>query len=139
MWRAVVGSTPVKRTNTQGGRWNPPGIEALYTSLAEHVALAELEYLLAAQPLKVSAPRSYHRLKVHLSRVVDLSTPHAIKSLNYDLAEVHSDDMLVSQHIGGAIAWLDYGGLLVPSARAPGTNLVIFANALTPADQVDPV
>ncbi len=28
--------------------------------------------------------------------------------------------------IGGAVAWLEYDGMFVPSARHDGTNLVIF-------------
>jgi hypothetical protein len=32
------------------------------------------------------------------------------------------------QRVGGAIAWLGRDGLLVPSARADGVNLVIFPN-----------
>ncbi len=30
------------------------------------------------------------------------------------------------QRIGGAVEWLEHDGLLVPSARSSGVNLVIF-------------
>jgi len=36
------------------------------------------------------------------------------------------------QMIGGAVEWLGHDGLLVPSARSEGTNLVIFPNKQTP-------
>lgn len=34
--------------------------------------------------------------------------------------------------MGGAGAWLGYDGLLVPSAHAPGVNLVVFVNVEEP-------
>ena len=34
------------------------------------------------------------------------------------------------QAVGGAVAWLGYDGLLVPSARADGSNIVILVDAL---------
>lgn len=41
------------------------------------------------------------------------------------LPERH-DHLLDRQRIGGAAAWLGAGGLLVPSARAVGGNMVII-------------
>jgi RES domain-containing protein len=138
VWRAVVGSTPVKRTSNLGGRWNTPGVEVLYTSLAENVARAELEHLLSAQPVPVLKERRVHKLRVKLRRVIDLSTESAIDSLGLRLTDIHGPNRTISQNIGGAVAWLQYGGLLVPSARAAGTNLVVFTTTLLPDDVVEP-
>ena len=42
--------------------------------------------------------------------------------------ELTSLDHRVCQTVGGAFEWLGNDGLLVPSARADGANLVIFPN-----------
>lgn len=46
-----------------GGRWNPPGIAALYTS--QHVSLAILEILVRAS--KYTSPASYTLLSLEIS------------------------------------------------------------------------
>ena len=49
------------------------------------------------------------------------------------------EDLSAPQLVGGAVAWLECAGLLIPSARDDGDNLVIFVNRMGPADTVDPV
>jgi RES domain-containing protein len=41
------------------------------------------------------------------------------------------------QLVGGAAEFLDHDGLLIPSARAQGTNLVIFPNRRDPAEELE--
>jgi RES domain len=48
-------------------------------------------------------------------------------------AEITADDMIACRQLGGAVHWLERDGLLLPSARSPSTNLVIFP-ANRPAD-----
>jgi RES domain-containing protein len=138
VWRATVGDTPVLRTNTYGGRWNKQGSEAFYCSLAPEVAIAELDYLLGRQPVPVRAVRRVSRLHVLLGRVLDLSSDAAIESLGFagrDLAL--EDSYSAPQHIAAAAEWLGIAGLLVPSARHQGTNLVVLVKNLTPQDVLD--
>jgi hypothetical protein len=45
--------------------------------------------------------------------------------------DLKSDDFTACRPIGGAMAWLGYDGLLRPSARAPGTNIVLVDNLST--------
>lgn len=80
-----------------------------------------------------------YRLKVRLARVVDLSSEDALTRVGTTRQEVFQDDRVASQRIGEAVAWLGFGGLLVPSARAPGTNLVVFVNALSVDDVIEVV
>ena len=48
-----------------------------------------------------------------------------------------SDDWQASQLIGSAVVWLGCSGLLVPSARVRGENLVIFENNMMSSDTVE--
>ncbi len=46
------------------------------------------------------------------------------------LNDVRADRHATCQRVGGATAWLGCGGLLVPSARAQGSNLIILVGLL---------
>lgn len=50
-----------------------------------------------------------------------------------------SEDISTPQLVGGAVAWLQCAGLLIPSARDTGDNLVVFVNNMAPADVMEPV
>ena len=49
------------------------------------------------------------------------------------------DDLAAPQLVGGAVAWLKCAGLLIPSARDVGGNLVVFVNNMGSADALEPV
>ena len=61
-----------------------------------------------------------------LHRVLDLSSLELLEELGLPLDKFASVDPGACQRIGGAVAWLEHDGLLVPSARCNGTNLVIY-------------
>lgn len=42
VWRHTFADSPPDKRNVRGARWNPPGVEALYTSLDEATALVNL-------------------------------------------------------------------------------------------------
>ena len=126
VWRATIGAGAIRRANTYGARWNPPGLEALYTSLSKDGAIAELQHLVAGQPIEIRRELMTTALEVRLHRVVDLSTAEALEKIGYASSDVLKDDHAISQHIGGAVAKLEIPGLLVASARSKGSNLVIF-------------
>lgn len=125
-WRVTIGSTEPLQTNTRGARWNPPGIEVLYASLDRNAAIAEVEHLLSQQPVPVRAPRVVSQLRVQLSRVVDLSRPELIEPLGWSIEDLTREDWTLPQKIGSAVEFLEVSGLLVPSARADATNLVVL-------------
>ncbi|MFV1989737.1 MAG: RES family NAD+ phosphorylase [Acidimicrobiales bacterium] len=137
VWRQVLEGTPPLRTNNRGGRWNPPDCETLYASLEAEVAAAEIAYLLAQQPIPINRELVTYGLHVHLTRVVDLSQDAALGHLGLSTDDLESDDMVACQRIGDAAAWLGFGGLLVPSVRADGVNLVIFVNNMEPDDGIE--
>lgn len=117
------------RENTRGARWNPPETPAIYASLERATALAEAEHQISLQPLRPRARRTVYRLFVTLDSVIDLTAPEHLARVGLDAAALAGLDWSRCRAVGGAVAWLNHDGLLVPSVRAPeGCNLVIFPN-----------
>lgn len=126
VWRHTFADLPVDRPNTRGARWNPAGVPALYASLDRATALAEAEHMIAMQPLRPRVRRSIHRLHVDLPRVVDLTAPGVLRRLGVDARALASDDFTRCQAVGAAAAALGLDGIVVPSARSAGHNVVIL-------------
>lgn len=112
--------------NTRGARWNPPGVAAIYTSLTREGVLAEAEHQLTIQPIRPRVTRTIHTLDLSLTSVLDLADTDLLTQLGVGPAELGADDMSACQELGGATAWLNHDGLLIPSARNEAVNLVIF-------------
>lgn len=125
-WRHMFNDYAPERINTGGARWNPPGVGAIYTSLERDTAVAEGEHMIAAQPRRIFRRRVLYELEVDVANVVDLSDPHLLASVGLSADAIHSDDHGACQRVGGAVAWLGRGGIIVPSARADSGNLVIL-------------
>jgi RES domain-containing protein len=125
-WRHMFGDNHPSRQNTLGARWNPPAVPAIYCSLDRAIALAEGEHAIAVQPLRPTVKRTMYKLHVHLERMLDLSSRSVLLELGIDDQALTSVDHVPCQRIGGAVEWLEHDGLLVPSARGSGANLVIF-------------
>ena len=131
-----MGDTDPLRPNQRGARWNPPGVEALYCSLHALTAAAEVDFLVSLQSVPVSK-RGSVQLDVELTGVVDLSDLAPLASLGIERRELLAPSLDASRLIGHAVSWLGYAGLLVPSARHSGINLVIYTNQMAPTDRVD--
>ena len=130
VWRQVVAGTDPLRTNSLGGRWNPPGVEVLYCSLTQGGAEAELGALLDRQPVSVKRERVSYRLSVRLSRIARVSDSDAFVAAGVDRGTLLGEDLALPQRIGAAAEWLGLTALIVPSARHDGGNLVILTNRL---------
>ena len=132
--RVMLNDYPPQRENTLGARWNPLDVRAIYTCLEPAVCIAEVEYNLRRQPrpTKTTLRKTLYTIDVCVSAVVDLTASlSALEELGIGFAELFADDMKASQEIGRLVTWLEYGGLIVPSARASGKNLVIYPGRLT--------
>lgn len=138
-YRQVFGQTDVLRANTRGGRWSPPEVEAVYCSLHPRTATAEVDHLIGRQPVPIRTPRTTHTLSVMLTRVADLRNLAVLECCEIRSAMVLGENHSASQLVGGAVNWLQCAGMLIPSARDAGENLVIFVNNMVPADAIDPV
>lgn len=129
VFRVTLGDAPVDGENTRGARWNPPGTPAIYASLEPETAIAEVEYNLRQQrfALRRDLRKTVHEIRVALRSVVDLKNAAAkLDQIGFNAAKLFSDDMQASQKVGAQATWLNHDGILVPSARSQGTNLVIY-------------
>lgn len=71
-----------------------------------------------------------YEVEVSVADLVDFTAPDALAAVGLDLdTDVRGDDWDACRRVGGAAAWLGRGGLIVPSARAAGSNLVILVGA----------
>lgn len=130
VWRHTFGDYGPEQANTGGARWNPRGVDAIYASLERDTAIAEGTFRLELEPLRPRAKRTVYSLNVTLASVVDLREPGALAVVGVTHADLVDFGMRKTQLVGGAVEWLGHDGLLVPSARAPGDNLVIFPNQM---------
>lgn len=126
--RHMFGRYPPDRANTRGARWNPPDVAAIYTALERRTAIAEGDHASAVQPLRPRARRTLYEIRIALHRVLDLRVATTLEALGVDDAALRSDDHSACRRVGGAVAWLGHDGLLVPSARSDGDNLVVLPN-----------
>ena len=126
IYRHMFGAYPPSRQNTLGARWNPREVATLYASLERETALAEAEYRISLEPFRPKARRTLYSISMRLDRVVDLTDPDALAQVGITEVELVADDFAACQKVGGAVQWLGNDGLLVRSARAEGTNLVIY-------------
>jgi RES domain-containing protein len=114
-----------------GGRWAPPQeVPVLYTSFDSSCALAEIRFHFERQPLFPSKPVNLHTLQVDTHSTLDLGTETALDVLGLTNEVLRQDDYRYLQEIGHAAYFLDFDGIVVPSARFDGQNLVLFSDRL---------
>jgi RES domain-containing protein len=133
VFRYTAGKRPPSHENTHGARWNPPAVPTIYTTLERDTALAEFSHHLAVlSPRPTRGTFTLYRIRTRVEKVLDLRARSVLTTLGLDPASLGRDDFAPTQAVGGAVAWLERGGILVPSARHPGTNLVLFTAAQDP-------
>jgi RES domain-containing protein len=129
VYRLMLADYPPERENIVGARWNPAGIGAIYTSESAEIAIAEVTHHLLQQPRPVrrDLKKTLYEIKVALAAVVHLEEviPH-LERAGIPQHLLVGSDLNTSQAIGKTVTWLDRDGLMVPSARARGKNLVIY-------------
>ena len=104
--------------------------EALYTSLEADGSLAEMYYHLSRAPVFASAHMRLHRLSVQTKKTLWLPDIKSLIRLGIDEGKFSSLDHARCQEIGAAAHFLEFDGLVVPSARWPRLNLVLFMDRL---------
>jgi RES domain-containing protein len=134
VFRVMLNDYPPDRENTQGARWNPPETAAIYSCLDAAVCIAEVEYGLARQsrPVKPTLRKTLYEIDLALGGLVELDAVRPqLADLGIDRPQLFADDMKVSQEIGRLVTWFGFDGLVVPSARSSGNNLVIYPGRAT--------
>ena len=138
VWRITRTGRDPLRGSTANGRWNPPGeFEVLYTSLEQAGALAEIGYRLSLEPVwpsKIS--HEIHRLAVAGDRTLKLADLDALAGLGIDTSRYSSFDYLATQAVAAAAHFLNFDGLIAPSARHGSLNLVLFLENRDPGQRL---
>jgi len=137
VYRHMFANYPPLLENRRGARWNPPDVPAIYTSLERQTVLAEAAHHIELQPLRPRAVRTVYTMRASLSAVLDLRDPDILARVGLQLQSLADTDWSRCQLVGGAAEFLGHDGLLIPSARAQGTNLVIFPNRCDPEEELE--
>lgn len=133
----------------RGGRWNPPGVAAVYGSTTDTVALEECKAHDRYYGVVTTAPRLLVAVRAKLSRVLDLQRADVRRALGVTLAELEAEDWRrlsergiesQAQAVGRAASGAELSGMLVPSfAVDGGLNVVVFPGRLPPGDRLEVV
>jgi RES domain-containing protein len=136
-WRVTWATRDPLAGGTGGGRWHPPNdFEALYTSLDEHGAVAEIYHHLSQAPVFSSSHVKINELSVRSERTLVFDDIPALAAVGVDEQAFRSGDTTRTREIGAAARFLDLDGIMVPSARWPCANLVLFLDRLPDLDML---
>jgi hypothetical protein len=135
VWRiARKGRDPLMGSSANG-RWGAPGeLEVLYTSEQRDGALAEVGYRLSLEPVWPSlVQHQIHVLAIKAERTLRLVDMQELAILGVDISRYETFEYTATQAIAAAAHFLEFDGILVPSARFPCSNLVLFTDRVTHA------
>lgn len=137
-WRVTAKGRDALRGSTASGRWSPPGeFEVLYTSLAREGALAEIGYRLSLEPVWPSRiEHEIHQITAQTSNSLRFADVNSLAILGVDVKRYATFEYAATQAIAAAAFFLEFDGLIVPSARSADLNLVIFAEKLALGGQL---
>jgi RES domain-containing protein len=138
VWRITRAGRDPMRGSTANGRWNPPGeFEVLYTSLEQSGALAEIGYRLSLEPVWPSKiVHEIHRLGVTGDRTLKLAHMVDLAGMGLDTAKYSSFEYQATQAVAAAAHFLNFDGLVAPSARHQSLNLVLFLENRDPSQRL---
>ena len=120
----------------RGGRWNPPGVAAVYGSSTDATALEESNANDRYYGIVNRSPRLVVAVRARLHRVLDLTSAAVRRQLGVTLAELTAEDWRkltesgresFTQALGRAAFQAAAKGILARSAtRASSVNVVVF-------------
>ncbi len=129
VWRVTPkGRNPVVGGNN-GGRWSPStGGPVLYTSLDRAGALQEIKFRLEViDPVFPSKrPFELHRIQVATTQTIEIADLSTLGQLGVNEKKYQNTDYSQTQAIAAAAQFLEFDGIIVPSARFDCQNLVLF-------------
>jgi RES domain-containing protein len=144
VWRIVKEGRNPTRCSRSGGRWDDGTFDVLYTSEAREGAVAEMRFhLMRGQPVMPSQIKyQLCEINVSLDRALRLPDLAALKSVGLDTSrygqlsyDQKDNEYPRSQDIAEAAFFLDYDGLIIPSARHECLNIIPFC-ALVPPENM---
>jgi hypothetical protein len=132
VWRITRAGRDPLRGSAAHGRWSPAGeFDVLYTSLTSDGALAEIGYRLSLEPIwPTRIAHELHTLTVTTRRTLRFADVSSLHPLGVDAGRYESFEYGATQAIAAAAHFLEFDGLIVPGARAPVANLVLFLDQI---------
>jgi hypothetical protein len=93
--------------------------------------MAEIGFRLSLEPIWPSRlEHEIHAIGAQTERTVRFADVASLQPLGVDIAKYETFDYRGTQAIAAAAHFLEFDGLLVPSARASCSNLVVFLDRL---------
>jgi RES domain-containing protein len=133
VWRVTREGRDPALGSPSRSRWCNGRFDVLYTCFEQDGAIAEIYALLSLQPVFPSKDRWFaHRLRVIADRSLKLADLPALARLGVDIARYAERNYSHTQEIADAAYFLGFDGLIVPSARWPCSNLVLFTEQIPP-------
>jgi hypothetical protein len=133
VWRVTRKGRDPLQGSSANGRWGAPGeMEVLYASEARDGALAEVGFRLSLEAVWPSRiQHEIHVLAVRTDRMLRLVDMRELEKLGVDIARYQTFDYSATQAIAAAAHFLEFDGLLVPSARFACHNLALFTDRVS--------
>lgn len=141
VWRVVREERDPLQFSASGGRWDDGTFDVLYTSLERRGAIEEMRFhLMRGQPVMPSRVRyKLFELRTRMDRALKLLDLDALAALGLDVARYgrlsyqdKSEEYPRTQQIGEVAHFLEFDGLIVPSARYGCHNAVLFGDRVPP-------
>jgi hypothetical protein len=133
VWRVTRKGRDPLRGSPANGRWGAQGeLEVLYTSEHRDGALAEVGFRLSLEPVWPSLiQHQIHVLAIKAERTLRLVDMQELGNLGVDISRYETFEYSATQAIAAAAYFLEFDGILVPSARFSCSNLVLFTDRVT--------
>jgi RES domain-containing protein len=127
VWRVTRDGRDPLRGGASDSRWCNGSFSVLYTSLERSGAVAEVYAYLAEQPVFPSKLRyDAHRISVKANKMLRFADISSLAVLGVDITRYTSRDYVQTQAIADAAYFLEYDGLIAPSARWNCMNVMLF-------------
>jgi len=133
VWRILPAEVPPLEPTVRRARWNVDERDTIYSSLERTTAIVEVRNRLEEEVPRRNKPHTVHRIEVRLTRVLDLRATDVIERLCAVVGPISLEIEAGSQMVGEAAAWSRHDGLIVPSMRTEGSNLVLFPDIVEAA------
>ena len=123
--------SPLQGSSVARGRWNSPdsGFEVLNTSLEAEGAAAEFEAFWSLFEQRPDRTALNWKLRVRLRRVINMDF-ESLEELGVQRTEYTSRQYVRTREISDGLNYLGCDGLIVPSARYDGENLIVYMQNL---------
>jgi RES domain-containing protein len=134
VWRVVTDGRDPLQPGRAGGRWDDGTFDALYTSSSPDGALAEAWFHASqGQPIIPSKPQKrLFRIEADLERTLDL-TGDTLAGISVNMSTYgrlsylqRQEEYPTTRQIAEVAFFYEYEAIIVPSARWPTSNVVVF-------------